>query len=75
MMNILNFITKTDYPEFKKMMIEEFVTRPLDIKSNTTAGIALEVRASQIAIEKLLKAFKKFEAQAIPEVKENKSWK
>lgn len=75
MINVLNFITKTDYPEFKKMMIDEFVTRPLDIKATTTAGIALEVKASQIAIEKLLKAFKKFEAQVVPEVKENKSWK
>lgn len=75
MINVLNFTTKTDYPEFKKMMIDEFVTRPLDIKSTTTAGIALEVRASQIAINKLLTAFKKFEAQVVPEVKENKSWK
>jgi len=75
MINVYNFITKTDYPEFKKMMIQEFLTKPLDIKSTTTAGIALEVRASQIAIEKLLKAFKRFEAQAIPEVKETKSWK
>ena len=74
-MNVYNFITKTDYPEFKKMMIQEFLTKPLDIKSTTTAGIALEVRASQIAIDKLLKAFKKFEAQVVPEIKENKSWK
>lgn len=75
MMNVLNFITKTDYPEFKKMMLQEFLTKPLDIKSTTTAGIALEVRASQIAIEKLVKGFKNFEAMAKPEMVEQKPFR
>jgi hypothetical protein len=74
-MNIRNFITKTDYPEFKKMMLQEFLTKPLDIKATTTASIALEVKASQIAIEKLVKAFKAFEIMAKPETKEKESWK
>lgn len=74
-MNVYNFITKTEYPEFKKIMLQEFITKPLDIKATTTSGIALEVRASQIAIEKLVKAFKVFEAQAKPELKDKESWK
>jgi hypothetical protein len=74
-MNVQNFITKTEYPEFKKMMLQEFITRPLDIKATTSEGIAIDVRASQIAIEKLIKAFKVFESLAQPEVKEKGSWK
>lgn len=75
MINVYNFITKTDYPEFKKMMLQEFITKPLDIKATSTAAIALEVRASQIAIEKLIKGFKNFEAMAIPELKEQKPFR
>ena len=75
MINILNFITKTEYPEFKKMMLKEFLTKPLDIKATDVEGIALEVRASQIAIEKLTKAFKRFESMAKPEEKEIKPFR
>jgi len=74
-MNVYNFIEKTEYKEFKKMMLNEFLTRPLDIKATTTAGIALEVRASQIAINKLIKAFRAFESLATPELKDKESWK
>lgn len=74
-MNVYNFITKTDYPEFKKMMLQEFLTKPLDIKATTTAGIALEVRASQIAIEKLIKGFKTFESMAKTEIVEQKPFR
>lgn len=75
MINVYNFITKTDYPEFKKMMLQEFLTKPLDIKATTSAGIALEVRASQIAIEKLIKAFKSFESMAKTEIVEQKPFR
>lgn len=75
MINIYNFITKTDYPEFKKMMLKEFLTKPLDIKATDVEGIALEVKASQIAVEKLTKAFKRFEAMATPELKEQKPFR
>lgn len=75
MINVYNFITKTDYPEFKKMMLQEFLTKPLDIKATTTAGIALEVRASQIAIEKLIKGFKTFESMAKTEIVEQKPFR
>ena len=74
-MNVYNFITKTDYPEFKKMMLQEFITKPLDIKATTSAGIALEVKASQLAIEKLIRGFKVFESMAKPEIGEKKSFK
>lgn len=74
-MNIYNFITKTDYPEFKKMMLQEFITKPLDIKATSTAAIALEVRASQIAIEKLIKGFKNFESMAKIESVEQKPFR
>ena len=75
MINVYNFITKTDYPEFKKMMLQEFLTKPLDIKATSTAAIALEVRASQIAIERLTRAFKAFEGLSKPELKDKESWK
>lgn len=75
MINVYNFINKTDYPEFKKIMLQEFLTKPLDIKATSTAAIALEVRASQIAVERLIRAFKNFEAQAIPELKDKGSYK
>lgn len=74
-MNIRNFITKTEYPEFKKIMLNEFITRPLDIKATTTASIALEVKASQVAIEKLKRAFDKFESLAEPEIIEKKPYR
>lgn len=74
-MNVYNFITKTDYPEFKKMMLQEFLTKPLDIKETTIDGIALEVRASQIAIEKLIKAFKAFESTSKTEIAEQKPFR
>ena len=74
-MDIYNFINKTDYPEFKKIMLQEFLTKPLDIKSTTTAGIALEVKASQLAIEKLVKAFKSFEAMAVAKTVETKPFR
>lgn len=74
-MNVLNFITKTDYPEFKQFMLNEFVTKPLDIKATDIEGIALEVKASQIAIEKLVKGFKKFESMAKPEIQVDKPYR
>jgi len=75
MTNVLKFTATPEYQDFKKMMLQEFLTKPLDIKSTTTAGIALEVRASQIAIDKLIRGFKRFESQIIPELGEKKSWK
>lgn len=75
MMNVSNFITKTDYQEFKKIMLKEFITKPLDIKATDSDGIVIEVRASQIAIEKLLKAFKRFEGMATVDKVEQKPFR
>lgn len=74
-MNVNQFITNTEYKEFKQIMLNEFITKPLDIKATTTASIALEVRASQIAIERLERAFKAFEALNRPEIKEAKPFR
>lgn len=74
-MNVATFITKTDYPEFKQFMLDEFVTKPLDIKATTIEEIAIEVKASQIAIEKLLKGFKKFESMAKMEIDKAKPFR
>ena len=67
-MNVKSFISGSDYKEFKSEMIASFATKPLDIKSVDAEGIVLEVKACQIAIDKLLKAFIKFESKAKPEI-------
>lgn len=74
-MNVKSFITGNDYQEFKQTMLDSFITKPLDIKSTDADGIALEVRASQIAIEKLVKAFKNFELKAKPEIQIEKPYR
>lgn len=74
-MNVKSFITGNDYQEFKQTMLDSFITKPLDIKSTDADGIALEVRASQIAIEKLVKAFKSFELKAKPEIQIEKPYR
>jgi len=68
MLNVKQFIATPDYQELKQFISNELITRPLDIKATDVDGIALEVRASQIAIDKVLKAFKKFELTAKPEI-------
>jgi len=74
MMNVKNFIESSDYKEFKKVMLDEFKTRPLEIKSESTASIALEVKACQKAIDKLERAFKRFESLAKPELIEKETY-
>jgi len=75
MMNVKSFITSNDYQEFKQFMMNEFVTKPLDIKAVDTEGIIMEVKSSQIAIDKLLKGFKKFESTAVAEVQVEKPYR
>ena len=74
-MNIKNFISGSDYQEFKQTMLDSFITKPLDIKATDVEGIALEVRASQIAVERLVNAFKKFESKAQPEIQIEKPYR
>ena len=74
-MNIKSFITGSDYQEFKQMMLDSFITKPLDIKSTDAEGIAIEVKASQIAVDRLVKAFKGFESKAKPEIVVDKPYR
>lgn len=74
-MNIKSFITGSDYQEFKQMMLDSFITKPLDIKATDVEGIAIEVRASQIAVDKLVKAFRNFELKAKPEIQIEKPYR
>jgi hypothetical protein len=74
-MNVKNFITSNDYQEFKQFMLNEFVTKPLDIKATDIEGIAVEVKACQIAIDKLVKGLKKFELTAKPDIQVEKPYR
>jgi len=74
-MNVKSFITSSDYQEFKQFMLNEFVTKPLDIKATDSEGIVIEVKSGQIAIDKLLKGFKKFESTSLPEIKTDQPYR
>ena len=65
-MIIEQFITTKEWAELKTIMRDEFANTPLKIKTEglTAEQIAVEVRASQIAYEKLDKFIKKLDRQA-----------
>lgn len=70
-MIIEQFIKSKDWQELKSLMREEFVNTPLKIKTEgmTAEQIAIEVRASQIAYNKLDKFIKKLDRQANQNIK------
>lgn len=63
-----NFIKSQDYLEMKQYLLSSFVDKPLSIKTEgkDDRAIAIEVRASQLACDKLIKGFKKFERTIEP---------
>ena len=65
-MIIEQFITTKEWAELKSIMRNEFANTPLKIKTEglTAEQIAVEVRGSQIAYEKLDKFIKKLDRQA-----------
>lgn len=71
MINVNQFIQGNEYKELKSYLFSLFIDKPLSIKTDgrDDRAIAIEVRASQIAVDKLLKGFKKFEKQATPVIK------
>jgi hypothetical protein len=65
-MIIEQFIKTKEWTELKEVMRNEFANTPLKIKTEglTAEQIAVEVRGSQIAYEKLDKFIKKLDRQA-----------
>jgi len=70
-MIIEQFITTKEWQELKGIMKEEFGNTPLKIKTEgmTAEQIAIEVRASQIAYDKLMKFIGKLDRQAKQAIK------
>ena len=70
-MIIEQFIKTKEWTELKEVMRNEFANTPLKIKTEglTAEQIAVEVRGSQIAYEKLDKFIKKLDRQAKLSVK------
>jgi hypothetical protein len=66
-----NFIKTQEWQDLKDLMRAEFANTPLKIKTEGLSAerIAIEVRASQLAYEKLDKFIKKLDRQAKSTVK------
>jgi hypothetical protein len=66
-----NFIKTQEWQDLKDTMRAEFANTPLKIKTENLSAerIAIEVRASQLAYEKLDKFIKKLDRQAKSPVK------
>ena len=62
-MNYKSIVKTGHWQEIKKYFEEEIQNKPFDIKTENLSAerIAIEVRASQLAIEKIKKAITKFE--------------
>jgi hypothetical protein len=62
-MSIKSLIQTEDWNEIKAFTSAEIIDKPMSIKTDgkSIESIALEVRASQIAVEKIKKAFKKLD--------------
>ncbi len=68
-----NFLKSDDWKEAKGFLIAEIKDRPLNIKTEGLSAerIAIEVRASQIASEKIVKAIKRLERMITLERKQS----
>jgi len=75
-MNIDAFLKSSEWQELKQFFFEEFLDKPLKIKTDgkSIEKIALEVMASNIASKKLALAIKKFERMAKPQIKQDKPY-
>lgn len=71
-----NLIETSDWQELKDLLKEEFELKPLSIKTDNMSAeqIAIEVRASQIANERINKFIRKIQAKAKSDIKKE-SWK
>jgi hypothetical protein len=74
-MSLENFVNSDDWKKLKQLLKEEFENKPMSIKTDNMSAeqIAIEVRASQIANERVNKFIKKLQAKLKRENKE--SWK
>jgi hypothetical protein len=71
-----NLIETKDWQDLKDLLKEEFELKPLSIKTDNMSAeqIAIEVRASQIANERINKFIRKVQAKAKSDIKKE-SWK
>lgn len=69
---IKSFLDSEDWKEIKLYLVSELADKPLDIKTEgkTAEQIAIEVRSSQIASEKIVKVIRKLERKATQERKQ-----
>ena len=75
-MNIKNFIKTEEWQEIKTFFKGELLDKPLNIKLDGMSNerIALEVRASQLAGEKIKKMISKFERMGGKEIINKEDW-
>ena len=62
-MNYASIVKSQEWKEIKEYLTSEIIDKPFSIKTNglSAESIAIEVRASQIAIEKIIKAMRRLE--------------
>jgi hypothetical protein len=76
-MNYQHFLKTKEWEEIKSFFKSEIIDTPLKIKTDglSSERIALEVRGSQLASEKILKAIRKFERLGKKIERDNQSYK
>ena len=76
-MDISSFIKSKEYLELKAFLIEEFIDKPMKIKTDgkTAETIALEVMASNISAKKFAQALRKFERKAGVKIEQEQSFR
>lgn len=76
-MSIKSFVKTEDWNLIKDFITNEIQNKPLsiDTKDKTPEMIAVEVRASQIAVEKIHSVVKKLELIGIDYKKDDKPWR
>lgn len=78
MINYKSLIKSQEWLDIKSIFKSELIDKPLSIKTDNKSieSIALEVRASQIACEKVLKIIKKVERAGAKDIfNKTESWK
>jgi hypothetical protein len=67
-MNANSFSKSSEYQEFKKFMLSQFIDKPFELKTEGKSAdiIALETKASELAAKKLLKGIRRFERMVKP---------
>ncbi len=69
-MDINAFIKSPEWLEVKTFLIDEFIEKPMKIKTEgkSAEAIAIEVVARNVSCKKLALALKKFERKAKPKI-------